>query len=152
MRLSCGDDNAMFSVRPDHQWTGASSRLAPTLRYRALSHRRGGPGFQLAQRVGEDRQPRPVRAGGLAESVVATEAGGRKAPPDLPWITDWTCSSNGARVNCISNRSSVCDRDLTERSPPLRSSAPLDPSATLENLMYQKKRYRVTQKGITPMD
>ena len=25
----------------------------------------------------------------------------RKAPPDFPWITDWTCSSNGAWCNTV---------------------------------------------------
>ena len=85
----------------------------------------------------------------FAESVVAPEAGGaRKAPPDLPWITDWACSSGGAWVNCIIESIFGVRAGLDGKIEAAPQFGPFDPKAELENLTFQGKRYRVTRKGI----
>lgn len=95
--LSASDPNAGFSVRPDHQWNGAypawpadSARAAIQL---------GAP-----ERVAEwlpglarsANQGPPGQAHLVEEAVPAIDGGARKAPPQFPYLIDWSCSSAGA--------------------------------------------------------
>jgi len=95
--LSTADVDAGFSVRPDHQWNGAypawpadSARAAIQL---------GSPGAVAEWLPGlarSTRQGPPGQAHMVEEVAGLVDGGSRKAPPQFPYLTDWSCSSAGA--------------------------------------------------------
>jgi hypothetical protein len=90
--------------------------------------------------------PRP-----FAESVITPDAGGaRKAPSEWPYITDWTCSSNGAWTNIIIESIFGVRATLNNGISAAPQFGKFDREAVLSNLRYQGKCYTVTGKGISP--
>jgi hypothetical protein len=95
--LSPWDPDASFSVRPDHQWNGAYPAW-PADAGRALS-RLGADDVLLSWLPGLARtanQGPMGQAHFVDEAVPEINGGARKAPPQLPYIIDWSCSSSGA--------------------------------------------------------
>ena len=81
--------------------------------------------------------------------MVDPEDGGAiKAPPDFPYITDWTCSSNGGvdeHHHRIDLRGCATLANGITAEPKFGK---FDPNAVLRNLNYQGKNYTVTREGI----
>jgi hypothetical protein len=151
--LSAGDDNAMFSVRPDHQWTGAYPAWPPLCVSGLYRIGQTELAFNWLKGLAKSANQGPFGQAHFVEAVVAPEDGGaRKAPPDLPWITDWTCSSNGAWVNCIIESIFGVNAQLNGQITALPQFGTFDPEASLENLSFQGKRYRATKRGIEAID
>lgn len=149
--LSCDDDDAMFSVRPDHQWTGAYPAWPP-LSARGL-YRIGqvDRAFEWLKGLSRSANQGPFGQAHFAETVVPPEAGGaRKAPADFPYINDWTCSSNGAWTNVIIESIFGVNATLNDGITAAPQFGPFDRDAVLRNLAYQGKRYTVSRKGIVP--
>jgi hypothetical protein len=147
--LSCADPDASFSVRPDHQWTGAYPAWPPLCVTGLYRIGEVDLAFNWLKGLARSANQGPFGQAHFAESVVAPDGGGaRKAPSDLPYITDWTCSSNGAWVNCIIESIFGVRAGLDGRIEAEPQFGPFDPEARLENLHYHGKRYHVTRKGI----
>ncbi|MFD4421121.1 hypothetical protein ACFWN7_06420 [Agromyces sp. NPDC058484] len=100
--LSPWDADASYSVRPDHQWNGAypawpadaaRSLVALGEPQRALDWL---PGLARSTNQGP-----PAQAHFQEEAQPAINGGARKAPPQLPYIIDWACSSAGAYVALV---------------------------------------------------
>ena len=100
--LSPWDPDASFSVRPDHQWNGAypawpadaaRSLIALGAQDVALGWLEG---LALSTNQGPAGQAHFVE-----EAMPPIGAGARKAPPQLPYINDWACSSSGAWVAMV---------------------------------------------------
>lgn len=147
--LSPDDDDAMFSVRPDHQWTGAYPAWPPQAVTGLYRIGQGDLAFKWLKGLAQSANQGPFGQAHFVETAIDPDAGGaRKAPPDWPYITDWTCSSNGAWCNIIIE-SLFGVRATFDRGV---SAAPqfgaFDPKAVLRNLSYQGKQYTVTRKGI----
>jgi hypothetical protein len=151
--LSCDDDNAGFSVRPDHQWTGAYPAWPPMCATGLYRIGQSDLGFDWLKGLSKSANQGPFGQAHFAESVVSPEDGGsRKAPPDWPYITDWTCSSNGAWANVIIESIFGVRATLADGIDAAPQFGPFDPSATLENLPYQGHRYTATRKGLRRQD
>jgi hypothetical protein len=100
--LSPWDPDASFSVRPDHQWNGAYPAW-PADAARALIAL-GASDVALAWLPGLARSTNQGPAGQahfVEEAEPGVNGGARKAPPQLPYINDWACSSSGAWVDLI---------------------------------------------------
>ncbi|MHB8450291.1 MAG: MGH1-like glycoside hydrolase domain-containing protein [Mycobacteriales bacterium] len=100
--LSCADPDVVFSVRPDHQWTGAYPAWPPdaALALCRIGEQRRAVGW--LQQLAASANQGPFGQAHFVDPVYPAHAGGaRKAPPELPWITDWACSSSGAWVSAI---------------------------------------------------
>ncbi|HZE38231.1 MAG TPA: hypothetical protein VE172_05410 [Stackebrandtia sp.] len=100
--LSPWDSDASFSVRPDHQWNGAYPAW-PADAARALIAL-GAPDVAVDWIAGLARsanQGPPGQAHFTEEAMPAVNGGARKAPPQLPYIIDWACSSAGAYVALV---------------------------------------------------
>ncbi|WP_222863200.1 hypothetical protein [Agromyces mariniharenae] len=100
--LSPWDPDASYSVRPDHQWNGAYAAW-PADAARALVAL-GEPEVALDWLPGLARsanQGPPGQAHFVAEAQPLLSGGARKAPPQLPYINDWACSSSGAYVALV---------------------------------------------------
>lgn len=100
--LSPWDADASYSPRPDHQWNGAYPAW-PADAGRALAAL-GAPEVLTEWIDGLSRTANqgPMGQGHFVEEAVAGINGGaRKAPPQLPYIIDWACSSSGAWIELV---------------------------------------------------
>ena len=151
--LSPADENAIFDVRPDHQWTGAYPAWPPETARGLYRIGREDLAFPWLKNMARSANQGPFGQAHFADGVIDLEEGGaRKAPPETPYITDWACSSNGSWVAVILEgifglRATPAD-GLTA-SPRFAS---FDPAATLRNVAHQGKLYTVTKGGLTLQD
>lgn len=148
--LSCDDDDAMFSVRPDHQWTGAYPAWPPQAVTGLYRIGRGDLALKWLRGLAKSANQGPFGQAHFVESAVAPEAGGAlKAPPDWPYITDWTCSSNGAWCNIIIDSLFGVRATFDQGITAVPSFGEFDAKAVLRNLSYRGKQLTVTKKGIS---
>ena len=100
--LSDRDTDASFSVRPDHQWTGAYPAWPPNAAAALYRFGRSDIASEWLHGLAKSANQGPFGQSHFADGVLAPESGGAlKAPAEQPWINDWTCSSNGAWVALI---------------------------------------------------
>ncbi|WP_205327310.1 hypothetical protein [Glycomyces sp. YM15] len=148
--LSPWDPDASFSPRPDHQWNGAYPAW-PADAARALVAL-GAPEVAIDWLPGLARsanQGPPGQAHFTEEAVPAVNGGARKAPPQLPYIIDWACSSAGAYVALVIE--SFFGVDPKAGSGALDTSrgciADLDPDAVLRGLRLGDRLVDVRADG-----
>ncbi|GAA1994590.1 hypothetical protein [Microbacterium pumilum] len=133
--LSPWDPDASYSVRPDHQWNGAYTAW-PADSARALIAL-GEPKAALDWLPGLARtanQGPPGQAHFVAEAQPLLNGGARKAPPQLPYINDWACSSAGAYVALVIESLFGAVPGLDGLGVVDGCVAELDPSAVLRGL------------------
>lgn len=147
--LSPSDPDASFSVRPDHQWNGAYPAW-PADAGRALA-RLGGeqalldwlPGLAKTANQGPMGQAHFV-----GDAVAAINGGARKAPPQLPYITDWSCSSSGAWFELIVDAIFGVEISADGRPCAGGAIAKLDPQAVLRGLRAGGELVDVRADGV----
>ncbi|HEX9713817.1 MAG TPA: hypothetical protein VGB52_14850 [Actinomycetota bacterium] len=147
--LSTGDPDATFNVRPDHQWTGAYTAW-PALAAQGL-YNVGKDQWAFAWLKGLARSANqgPFGQAHFTDTVIDPEAGGaRKTPPELPWATDWACSSGGAFCSVIIESLFGVHATLADGVHAFPRFGAFDADARLRNLQYQGKLYDVDRTGI----
>ncbi|WP_169580593.1 MULTISPECIES: hypothetical protein [Microbacterium] len=133
--LSPWDPDASYSVRPDHQWNGAYTAW-PADAARALVAL-GEPKVALDWLPGLARtanQGPPAQAHFVEEAQPLINGGARKAPPQLPYINDWACSSAGAYVALVIESLFGAAPGIDGLGEVDGCVAQLDPSAVLRGL------------------
>lgn len=149
--LSGFDVDASFSVRADHQWTGAYPAWPPRAAQALFRVGEGQRALEWLRGLARSANQGPFGQAHFVETAIEPDAGGaRKAPPELPFITDWTCSSSGNWLN-------VVIESLFGVTPSLRNGitakpdfGDFDPEARLTGLSYQGRLHTVTRNGIEP--
>ncbi len=147
--LSAGDDNSMFSVRPDHQWNGAYPAW-PAQAVTAL-FKTGNTELALEWLKGLSKSANqgPLGQAHFVESAIDPDSGGaRKAPPDMPYITDWTVSSSGSWTNIIIESIFGIKATLNKGISATPQFGSFDAKAELKNISYQGKLYHADSKGL----
>jgi len=147
--LSAGDDNATFSVRPDHQWNGAYPAW-PAQAVTAL-FRTGNTELALKWLKGLSKSANqgPLGQAHFVESAIDPDSGGaRKAPPDMPYITDWTVSSSGSWTNIIIESIFGINATLKNGINAAPQFGSFDAKAELKNISYQGNLYHADVKGL----
>jgi len=147
--LSAGDDNALFSVRPDHQWNGAYPAW-PAQAVTAL-FKTGNTELALKWLKGLSKSANqgPLGQAHFVETAIDTDSGGaRKAPPDMPYITDWTVSSSGSWTNIIIESLFGIKAGLNNGISAVPQFGSFDPKAELKNISYQGTLYNADAKGL----
>lgn len=146
--LSPWDPDASFSVRPDHQWNGAYPAW-PADAGRAL-HELGADEVLLGWLDGlaKTANQGPMgQAHFVPEAVPAINGGARKAPPQLPYIIDWACSSSGAWtalvVEAVFGVEVAADGTVTARGP----VGHIDPAAVLRGVRVGDRLLDVAADG-----
>jgi len=146
--LSPWDPDASYSVRPDHQWNGAYPAW-PADAGRALAAL-GAPGVltDWIDGLAKSANQGPMgQAHFVEEAVPGINGGARKAPPQLPYIIDWACSSSGAWIELVIEAlfgvSVATDGTVTAAG----CVAGLDPSAVLRGLRVGGHSYDVHADG-----
>ena len=133
--LSPWDPDASYSVRPDHQWNGAYAAWpADSARSLvALGEARVAldwlPGLARTANQGP-----PAQAHFVEEAQPLLSGGARKAPPQLPYINDWACSSAGAYVALVIESLFGAEPGIDGLGEVEGCVAQLDPSAVLRGL------------------
>jgi hypothetical protein len=146
--LSPWDPDASYSPRPDHQWNGAYPAW-PADAGRALAAL-GAPEVLTNWIEGLSRtanQGPMGQAHFVEEAVPGINGGARKAPPQLPYIIDWSCSSSGAWVELVIEALfgvSVAT-DGTVRAA--GCVAAIDPHARLHGLRVGERMYDIDASG-----
>jgi hypothetical protein len=133
--LSPWDPDASYSIRPDHQWNGAYTAW-PADSARALVAL-GRPDVALEWMPGLARtanQGPPGQAHFVEEAQPLVHGGARKAPPQLPYINDWACSSAGAYVALVIESLFGAEPGLDGLGEVDGCVAGIDPSAVLRGL------------------
>ncbi|MBC8401878.1 MAG: hypothetical protein H8E14_10360 [Candidatus Marinimicrobia bacterium] len=151
--LSPKDQDAIFSVRPDHQWNGAY----PAWPAQAVSglYRLGQAelAYDWMQGLAASANQGPFGQAHFVETAAPFEAGGaRKAPPNMPYLTDWAVSSGGSWVNIIIEGIFGVKATIFDGITAQSQFGPFDSTAELHGLVYQGRRYSVTRKGIKPTE
>lgn len=147
--LSPGDDNATFSVRPDHQWNGAYPAW-PAQAVTAL-FKTGNTEIALhwLKGLAKSANQGPLGQAHFVESAIEPESGGaRKAPPDMPYITDWTVSSSGSWTNIVIESIFGINATLNKGISANPQFGSFDTKAELKNIFYQGKLYHACSKGL----
>lgn len=147
--LSPEDPDCVFSIRPDHQWSGAYTAW-PALAVLGLCNiGRHDLAVPWLHGLARSANQGPFSQAHFAEPVVAViDGGARKAPPELPYLIDWACSSSGAWLQAIIEgvfgvRAEV-DGTITA-TPHLDG---FDRNARLVNLRHQGRVYTVDAEGL----
>jgi hypothetical protein len=146
--LSPWDPDASYSPRPDHQWNGAYPAW-PADAGRALAAL-GAPEVLTTWIEGLSRtanQGPMGQAHFVEEAVPGINGGARKAPPQLPYIIDWSCSSSGAWVELVIEAlfGVTVTADGTIRAA--GCVAAIDPHARLRGLRVGERMYDIDAAG-----
>jgi hypothetical protein len=150
--LSTKDLDVTFSIRPDHQWTGAYTAW-PALALSALYVAgEGDVAFKWIKGLAETARQGPIAQAHFAETAVAPEAGGgaRKAPSDQPYINDWACVSACAYLEPVVENLFGIKAGLFGKIEAQTAFGLFDAKAELRNINYQGKTYVATKQGIKP--
>lgn len=148
--LSASDPDAFFSVRPDHQWNGAYPAWPPQAVAGLYRAGHADDAFRWLKGLARSANQGPYGQAHFTETAVEPIAGGaRKAPQDLPYINDWTCSSNGAWVQMVIESIFGVRANLDGSIRADSNFSSLDPDARLRGLVHQGTRYDVDRSGIT---
>ena len=100
--LSESDDNAMFSVRPDHQWNGAYPAWPSQSLMALINSGNTEIALDWIDTLVDTANQGPFGQAHFSETAMDLDAGGaRKSSTEQPWICDRTCSSNGNWVEAI---------------------------------------------------
>lgn len=146
--LSDRDTDASFSVRPDHQWTGAYPAWPPNAAAALYTLGRADLASEWLHGLAKSANQGPFGQSHFADGVLAPESGGAlKAPAEQPWINDWTCSSNGAWVAMIVGSVFGVRIGLEGSVTASPQLAGLDPDARLVGLQVQGRTWDVDRTG-----
>lgn len=151
--LSPGDPDAVFSVRPDHQWNGAYPAWPPESAKTLFRMGRADIAAPWLEGLAASSNQGPWGQAHFAEDACPPDGrGARKAPAEFPWINDWTCSSNGAWVGLVLD--AVFGIDVaTDGTVTARPQLDLvDPDARLRNLVVRGRSYDVDAAGVHPSE
>lgn len=146
--LSPWDPDASYSVRPDHQWNGAYPAW-PADAGRALAAL-GAPEVLtdwIAGLAQTANQGPMGQAHFVEEAVPGIGGGARKAPPQLPYITDWACSSSGAWIELVIEALFGVSVALDGTVTAAGCVSALDPSAVLRGLRVAGTSYDIHADG-----
>jgi hypothetical protein len=149
--LAPSDPDAVFSVRPDHQWNGAYPAWPPESARALFMLGRDDIAVPWLEGLAASLNQGPPGQAHFAEDAMPPDGrGARKATAEVPWINDWTTSSSGAWAGM------VIDGVFGVRVSPGGevSATPrlglVDPDARLRDLVIRGQRYDVDATGLHP--
>ena len=150
--LSTRDLDVTFSIRPDHQWTGAYCSW-PALALSGLFIA-GETDLALDWTKGLAKTAKQglFAQAHFTEVFVAPESNGGaiKAPSDQPYINDGACVSGCNYLEPVVDSIFGIDAGLFDGITAKPNFGKLDPKAELRNINYQGKKYTASKQGVKP--
>ena len=147
--LAPADSDAMYSERPDHQWNGAYPAW-PAHSLKALYKiGKTDMAFDWLKGLARSFNQGPLGQAHFVDDVIDPEDGGaRKAPYNVPYMTDWACSGGGSWVSVLIESIFGVKAELGGGISAQPQFSRFDPNAELHNLVYQGKKYNVSINGL----
>ncbi len=150
--LSTRDLDVTFSIRPDHQWTGAYCSW-PALALSGLyAAGEVDVAFEWIKGLAKTSMQGPIAQAHFTEVFVTPEpnGGASKSPSDQPYINDWACVSGCNYLEPIVDRIFGVNAGLFSTITANPQFGKFDANAELRNINYQGKRYTAGKDGIRP--
>jgi hypothetical protein len=148
--LSTKDLDVTFSIRPDHQWTGAYCSW-PALALSGL-YVAGETDLALEWMKGlaKSSMQGPYAQANFTETFHPPESNGGaiKAPSDPPYINDWACVSGCNYLEPIVDSLFGVNAGLFGTITAKAQFGRFDPNAELRNINYQGKMYTAGKNGV----
>ena len=151
--LSTRDLDVTFSVRPDHQWTGAYCSW-PALALSGLyAAGEVDVAFEWIKGLAKTSMQGPIAQAHFTEVFVAPESNGgaTKCPSDQPYINDWACVSGCNYLEPIVDSIFGVNAGLFGTVTAKPQFGRFDPKAELRNINYQGKRHVADKNGVRPV-
>jgi hypothetical protein len=148
--LSTRDLDVTFSIRPDHQWTGAYCSW-PALALSGLySAGETGVATEWIKGLAKSSQQGPIAQAHFTETFSEPESNGgaKKAPSDPPYINDWACVSGCNYLEPVVDSIFGVNAGLFGNITAKSQFGTFDPNAQLRNINYQGKRYTADKGGV----
>ena len=148
--LSTKDLDVTFSIRPDHQWTGAYAAW-PALALSGLyAAGETDVAFEWIKGLAKTSRQGPIAQAHFVESFVAPESNGGaiKSTSDQPYINDGACVSGCNYLEPIVDSIFGVDAGLFGEIKAKPQFGKFDPNAELKNINYQGKKYIATKNGV----
>jgi len=148
--LSTRDLDVTFSIRPDHQWTGAYCSWPALALSGLFAAGATGIAYEWIRGLAKTTRQGPLAQAHFVETFVPPESNGGaiKAPSDPPYINDWACVSGCNYLEPIVDRIFGIQAGLSGTIDAKPQFANFDPSAELRNINYQGKRYTAARSGV----
>ncbi len=150
--LSTKDLDVTFSIRPDHQWTGAYCSWAALALSGLYVAGETDVALEWIKGLAKSARQGPIAQAHFTENFVAPESNGGaiKAPSDQPYINDWACVSGCNYLEPIVDSIFGIDASLFGTITAKPQFGAFDPAAQLKNINYQGKLYAADKNGIKP--
>lgn len=143
--LSESDDNAMFSVRPDHQWNGAYPAWPSQSLMALINAGHDHLAIDWVDTLVDSANQGPFGQAHFSDTIMDLDAGGaRKSSSEEPWICDWSCSSNGNWVEAILKGFAGLKIDIDGTI----QAKPVYEDLELYNIKYRGKIYELVNSKI----
>jgi hypothetical protein len=150
--LSTKDLDVTFSIRPDHQWTGAYCSWAALALSGLYVAGETDVALDWIKGLAKSAQQGPIAQAHFTENFVEPESNGgaRKAPSDQPYINDWACVSGCNYLEPIVDSIFGINAGLFSTITAKPQFGKFDPNAQLKNINYQGKIYMANRDGVKP--
>ena len=146
--LSPRDADAIFDIRPDHQWTGAYAAWPAETATALLRVGEVALVRDWVRGLARTARQGPFGQAHFVETLVAPDAGGaRKASSEFPFLTDWACMAGGAWVRFLVEGIFGADASLDAGLTAAPCVEAFDPGARLRNVPYQGRLYTIDAAG-----
>lgn len=148
--LSTKDLDVTFSIRPDHQWTGAYCSWAALALSGLYVAGETDVALDWIKGLAKSTQQGPIAQAHFTEVFVAPESNGGaiKAPSDQPYINDWACVSGCNYLEPIVDSIFGINAGLFGEITAKPQFGKFDARAELRNINYQGKTYKADKNGV----
>ncbi|MFV0388080.1 MAG: hypothetical protein ACK5NT_04935 [Pyrinomonadaceae bacterium] len=148
--LSTKDLDVTFSIRPDHQWTGAYCSWAALALSGLYVAGESELAFEWMHGIAKTAMQGPFGQAHFVEDYAMPEANGSalKATSDQPYINDWACVSGCNYLEPIVDSLFGIDAGLFGEITAKPNFSNFDSNARLLNVNYQGKKFVASKKGI----
>lgn len=148
--LSTRDLDVTFSIRPDHQWTGAYCSWAALALSGLFAANEVDVAFDWMKGLAKSTMQGPIAQAHFTENFYQPESNGgaAKSTSDQPYINDWACVSGCNYLEPIVDSIFGINAGLFGEISAKPQFGKFDPKAELRNINYQGKIYKADKNGV----
>jgi hypothetical protein len=148
--LSTRDLDVTFSIRPDHQWTGAYTAWAALALSGFFIAGETESAFEWMKGLAKTTMQGPLAQAHFTETFYPPESNGAaiKSTSDQPYINDWACVSGCNYLEPIVDSIFGINAELFGKITAKPNFGKFAPRAELRNINYQGKIYTATKTGL----
>jgi hypothetical protein len=151
--LSTRDLDVTFSIRPDHQWTGAYTAWPALALSGMFVAGEVETAFEWMKGLAKSTRQGPIAQAHFTEDFYTPESNGAaiKSTSDQPYINDWACVSGCNYLEPIVDSIFGINAGLFGGITAKPNFGKLAAKAELKNINYQGKIYAADKQGIKPV-